>query len=288
MGRTNPASSVVTTPEETSEPKTLVADRLLERDRTEVSGPESRPEPVSAEPEPARRGIPPMLWAAAAALLLAVGGGVWWTSVRSGGQADVSNAAAAASGPTTPTDPPPAQEQPKTEQPAAAAPAAEELAHLPVMLADLRKLGYKERHVLLATDPGKVSVELHVGLGLVQAEESESPCRTFSDALTLIEGSERPRAFLWALREAKAPTGKTSACKQLGPRLQRLRALVETVAEAPKPTRHKKSRTRPRRNSPPTPAPATPTAPKPVADTPEPPPKKTGVAPKLDDDLRGL
>ncbi len=98
----------------------------------------------------------------------------------------------------------------------------------------------------------------------------------------------RPRAFLWAIREAEAPTGKTSACKRLAPRLQRLRALVEPVAEAPKTARHKKTRNRPRRGSTtPVPTPVTP-PPEPVAETPEPPPKKEGVATKLDDDLRGL
>lgn len=266
-------------PEETSEPKTLVADRTSEQDRTEVSGPEPLPTP----PEETK-GSPVVLWAAAAALLLAVGGGVWWKATQSDPQTGVNTAQAVAE--TTPPQTSDGAETPPAEP---SSPVVDAEPHMPVMLADLRKLGYAERHALLATHSGRVSVELHVGLDLVQAEESESPCRTFSDALTIMDGSERPRAFLWALREAEAPTGKNSACKKLGPRLKRLLAAVEPTVEAPKPTHHsKKSRVRPQRGSSPAPAPAQPDPPAtPVAETPTPAPKN-GVATKLDDDLRGL
>ncbi|MGH1342663.1 MAG: serine/threonine protein kinase [Nannocystales bacterium] len=271
------AASIVLSPAETSEPKTLVAERALERDRTEASGPAL--EPVTAEPEGSRRGVPPVLWAAAVALLLALGGGAWWQSTQTGTQshAAASQVTAAKTVPAAT-----ATEEPPADKPSPAKPVAEEPAHMPVMLADLRKLGYVERHALLANEPGEVSVELHVGLDLVQANESESPCRTFSDALTIMEGSERPRAFLWAIREANPPTGKTSACKGLGQRLQKLREAVGPVVEPPKPTRHnKKTRNRPRRNAPAAEPPA------PVAEPSEPPPAH-GIATKLDDDLRGL
>ncbi len=289
------APSILVVPEETSEPKTLVADRILERDRTEVSGPEPEPEPVIAEPEESKGGVPPMLWAAAAALLLAIGGGVWWNSTQT--DAETSSEATQVAANEAEAPPPPVEEEPPANEPPPAAPAAEAPAHLPRMLADLRRLGYIERHARLANAPGKVSVELHVGLDLVQADESESPCRTFSDALTIMEGSERPRAFLWAIREAEAPTGKTSACKKLGPRLQTLRESVEPVVESPKPTRNsKKGRGRGRRHSTPTTPTAQPETPATPVAPPEPPPsdkakdkdKDKGVATKLDDDLRGL
>lgn len=264
-------------PEETSEPKTLVADRTSEQDRTEVSG----PEPLALHPEKAKGS--PVLWAAAAALLLAAGGGIWWNATQSDPQPDVSAAQVVAD--TAPPQTSDGETPPTAESSSPVVEAAP--AHMPVMLADLRKLGYAERHALLATDSGKVSVELHVGLDLVQAGESESPCRTFSDALTIMDGSERPRAFLWALREAEPPTGENAACKKLGPRLQRLLAAVEPTVEASKSTRHnKKSRARPQRGS--SPAPAQPAPPTPIAEPSPKPQPKTGVATKLDDDLRGL
>lgn len=264
-------------PEETSEPKTLVADRTSERDRTEVSG----PEPLALQPEKTKGS--PVLWAAAAALLLAAGGGIWWNSTQSDPEPDVSAAQIVAETPRPQTSD---RKEPPTA--GSATPAVDEApAHMPVMLADLRKLGYAERHALLATHSGKVSVELHVGLDLVQAGESEAPCRTFSDALTIMDGSERPRAFLWALREAKAPTGENAACKKLGPRLQQLLAAVEPTVEASKPTRHsKKSRGRSHRGT--SPAPVQPAPSTPVAEPAPKPEPKPGVATKLDDDLRGL
>ena len=274
-----PVASGAEIPEETSEPKTLVADRTEERDRTEVSMPE--PEPVEAERS---RRSPVGMWAAAA-VLLAVGGGTWWNTTRT---------------PATPRTEPvqlgeaTAQSETvadsNTEK--AGAPEQTATAHMPVMLADLRKLGYAERHARLATQSGKVAVELHVGLDLVQAGDSESPCRTFSDALTIIRGSERPRAFLWALREAEAPTGKNDACKNLGARLKQLRDTVEPAAATVRQTRRnkkKKSRPRPGRNRP---APVTPTPPEstPTNNSVAQPPPKKGVATKLDegDDLRGI
>lgn len=283
--RTVAAPSVLVVPEETSEPKTLVADRVQERDRTEVSG----PEPISAPRDQPKRGVPPVLWAAAVAILLAVGGGVWWSSTQTdaGLRSSAAQLVASETKPAPPVADEPAADGPTKDEQELAVPASEAPAHMPVMLADLRRLGYVKRHALLANESGKVSVELHVGLDLVQAGDSESPCRTFSDALTIVEGSERPRAFLWAIREAEAPTGKTPACKKLGARLQQLRETVEPATEPPKPAHNnKKGRGRGRRKSTPSAPPVQPETP--TAKPPEPPPPDKGVATKLDDDLRGL
>lgn len=184
-------------------------------------------------------------------------------------------------------------ETPKAVPPGGQASAAA----LPSDLAALRKLSFEERHAGLAQMSGDVPVELHVGLDLVQAQESDEPCRTFSDALSIIESSEDPSTFGWAVDEASVPSEPEAAsCKGLAERLAAAQG-PGAADEAPKPrpvVRNKKGSTRRK------PRPSRPT---PAADPPPPadPPKTTepakpkpsparapSVATKLDDDLRGL
>ncbi len=167
----------------------------------------------------------------------------------------------------------------------------------PTELAALRSLTFEERHALLAKAEGDVPVEIHIGLDLVQAEQSENPCRTFADALSTIESSEDREAFDWALDEATAPTGDEPSCENLSSRLAALEDEQPEVASPVTPSRapdhrSKKKRKKPRAS---TDRPSAPTPEPMPAERPEPPPeakperKPKSVATKLDDgELRGL
>lgn len=274
--------SILAQPEK-SELKTLVAELPSEREQTEVSGGTPIREDVSHEPPRRSFGV---LWGAAAALLLATGGVVWWQATSSDEPNDSGTAPAVAKQ----DEPPPPKARTSEASDAAAPPAAETppANRLPALLSDLRQLSYADRHALLATTTDKVHVELHVGLDLVQAEQSDDPCRTFSDALDIVEDGERPRAYLWALQEAEVPAGKSRVCRKLGPRVAAL--LARVAPPEPEPTHRKPRNKRPdktrTRHSTPVEATPVPTTPAPVE--PEPKKPKDGVATKLDDDLRGL
>ncbi len=235
-----------------------------------------------------------MLWIGAVIFL--IGGGLAWAFLR--GDSSVSTAQTdAESAPATETVAP----EPKAESPAPkAAPAPAQAGEVPTELAALRALTFEERHALLAKADGDVPVDLHIGLDLVQAGQSEHPCRTFADALSTIESAKDPAPFDWALEEARAPSGDDPGCDGLASRLDALKnaADAEEVASAdasrPSRTAKRKKTPQPSRGRPapppPEPAPAEAESPPPQPEPqPEPQPKKNSIATKLDDgELRGL
>ncbi len=177
---------------------------------------------------------------------------------------------------------------------------ARESSVAPTALADLRAMSFQERHALLAKSDGDVPVELHIGLDLVQAQQSENPCRTFADALSTIESAEDQAPFAWALDDAVEPTSEDAACDGLGARLATLRGRsAEPDPSAASDRRSRRSKRKPRaarEASPvaqpepaePEPAPEPKPEPKPEPE-PEPKPKTNSIATKLDDgELRGF
>lgn len=299
-------------------------EHVLDEDRAPLPQPEPEPDPgpvIVATPQPkAEPSVPEPAEAPAAAvvdmdidepapgsnrtivivaavvLLLGVGGFLWMnrggeTTPAPAGEAK-SGAVAAADGgaPENPSDAPLDSVKPVPSAPSASA--------LPTDLDALRELSFEDRHTGLASASGDVPVELHVGLDLVQAQESAEPCRTFSDALSIIESSEDPATFEWAVDEATVPNEDDApSCKGLSERLAAARGPSEDV-EAPKPRpRTNRGNTRASKPRPSRPSPAG--KPTPPAEPPEkaaepakpnPPPARepSSVATKLDDDLRGL
>lgn len=225
-----------------------------------------------------------MLWVGI--IIFLIGGGLAWAFLGPSAEqppstpepAEPAIAENSSAAPQPDVAPRPAQQGPAEQAPV-----------VPTELSELRALGFEKRHALLADAKGEVPVELHIGLDLVQATESEQPCRTFSDALSTIEASEDREAFAWALEEANAPTGEAPECGGLD---QRLAALTERpssgsngararATKSDRPRRSKKRRTPPPKTPPPT-------RPTPTAE-PKPEAKPTSIATKLDDgELRGL
>ncbi|MGH1342587.1 MAG: hypothetical protein ACRBN8_13585 [Nannocystales bacterium] len=300
-------------------------EQVLDEDQGSLAEPEPQREPITtAAPEPkappsqptplapaaaiaAASTEPPagsgrtLMVAAVAVLLLGAAVFAW---MRGGGDvvqphSDAPRAGAVASAADGTPDTIPAHPVGDSAGDAGAAdppPSAPAVAPLPTELDELRKLSFEARHAGLASAPGDVPVELHVGLDLVQAQQSEEPCRTFSDALSIIESSEDPEAFKWALDEASIPTDDVApSCGGLAKRLAAARGASGEV-DKPRP-RSRPSRSKPRSK----PRPSRPTR---VADStppaksadkaepakPSPPPAREppSVATKLDDDLRGL
>lgn len=192
--------------------------------------------------------------------------------------------------------------RPAMPDPAAGSAAASNVDPLPTSLDELRKLPFAERHAALQnamTD--SVAIEDHVGLDLLQASQSETPCRTFSDALATIRSSEDPSVYSWALEEAAVPTN--DECPDgLPARLDELRGTAGLGDDTPsQATRVRSPSKRPTKSRPearppdPTPRdqPPEPTAPQqalpeepaPVEPASKP---KPSIATKLDDDLKGL
>ena len=251
------------------------------------------PEPVAAVEEPASNtGRNAVIAVVALALL----GGIGWFVVGSNDPAAADGAAtdntvvnAGPAGDGKPASPSPEANgnTPTPEkQPAAG--------ELPTTLEALRNIPYADRHAALKVATGDVPVDLHVGLDLIQAGDSETPCRTFSDALSTIESSPDPDTYAWALEEAVVPTsGQDTVCARLGERLAALSPTPTGKSESQKSTRRgsrANTRPKPRRPKP---------EERPTAAPPEEKPKKTppptespkrapSVATKLDDDLRGL
>lgn len=240
-----------------------------------------------------------MLWVGIVIFL--IGGGLAWVFIGGAGSSSSASKGAETQSGAVPSSAGPEGTSPAADgkpEPSSASDAA------PTELAVLRSLSFEERHAMLAKAEGDVPVELHIGLDLVQAKQSENPCRTFADALSTIESSEDRAAFDWALEDATAPTGDEPGCENLGSRLAALKD--ERPDEAPRamPTRSsdrrakKKKKSRPSKDEPSPPTPDPPSAAKP-----EPPPadeaetkpeakpeaKPKSVATKLDDgELRGL
>ncbi len=174
-----------------------------------------------------------------------------------------------------------------------------------------RREGYVRRHELLdalASTPAaaKIDRKLHVGLDLVQAAASPTPCGTFATSLATIE-KDGADAYADALKEARVPEGAADApaCAGLGDTLERLRGgpaaapVVAVAAAAPEPRAEtkasKRERARARAAAKPKRTPAASRAvAEPVAASAEPsarhdaaskPARKTSIT-KLDDDLR--
>ena len=171
---------------------------------------------------------------------------------------------------------------------------------LPATLEELRKIPYSERHAALKVATGDVAVDLHVGLDLIQAGDSETPCRTFADALSTIESSPNSEAYVWALNEAVVPAdGQDAVCSQLSERLAAaLDAATPSKDSEPEESSRRSSRQKPR-SKPQRPTsnksdasaqlPTRPQDTNPEKTAPPEPPKRTAsVTKKLDDDLRGL
>lgn len=266
-----------------------------------LTEPEPEPEPVPAPaavatPTTAHVEEPPAnsnrtIAAVAVVVLLLGAGGFFWMNRGSddaGEQAGLADAGAVSPGNGVPPGT-------KAETPSLSGNAVPSVAALPTDLETLRTLSFEDRHAGLARVSGDVPVELHVGLDLVQASQSEEPCRTFSDALSIIESSEDPTTFKWAVDEASVPSGQESAsCTGLAQRLAAAKGpAAEGKAPAARPAARsskgeRRSKPRPSRPRPAAAPPAEP-APKSEPTTPTPPPtRKPSVATKLDDDLRGL
>ncbi|MBV1857916.1 MAG: hypothetical protein KUG77_05845 [Nannocystaceae bacterium] len=231
-------------------------------------------------------------------ILVLGAGGFWW--MNRGGEGRGDRAGLANADPVSSSiDETPAAPSAVSPQNGHVAPPTPSVVALPTELEALRELSFEERHAGLASALGEVPVDLHVGLDLVQAQQSGEPCRTFSDALSIIESSEDPATFTWAVDEAGVPTqGDAQSCTGLAERLAVARGPGDEV-EAPNPprarprtsrghTRSKHRASRPSRAVEP-PSPAEPEA-KPNSAKPNPPPARAApsVATKLDDDLRGL
>ena len=219
-----------------------------------------------------------------AALLLvgAVGGLAYATTDKPASEGQAAVPAKSEPKESSPKPPPPPQKPPAPVE------AVDDVAELPTTLEALREVSYADRHAGLKNATGDVPVELHVGLDLVQAAESASPCTTFSDALSTIESSPDPSVYAWAIDEAVAPADDDeAACARLDTRLKALKASLAPPAEA-KSADARRPRPSPKpRKARPTPAPA-PQPRKPLPPRQEPPKRAPSVATKLDDDLKGL
>lgn len=253
------------------------------------AAPPVQPDPVAvAEPQTSSNG--PIVAAVVGLLLLGVGGYVWMTR-DTGSPTDGPAQAAVDSGAPSGPNAPEAPSRAATPGDGAAVPATT----LPNDLDGLRKLSFERRHAGLAAASGDVPVELHVGLDLLQAEQSDEPCRTFSDALSIIESSEDPTTFSWAIDEAKLPAETDAvSCKGLAERLSAAKGEGGADESKPAPPARKaKSNSRPKprpsRPKPPVAPPSAEPPKKPEPAKPKPAPERApSVATKLDDDLRGL
>jgi|GEM_PF-1843747 len=169
-------------------------------------------------------------------------------------------------------------------------------------IAEMKATSYTARHALLETlerqgATGRVDLDLHIALDLMQADQSTSPCATFADALTLIEADpDRPsvKPALASVHTVPSPGRReaSDACDGLQQRLDALTAPAAEAEPAASTTKSSKSkRKRPtKRGAAKSPKPSTPAAAPPPAAEPksEPTPKKPkpNVISKLDDDLR--
>ncbi len=223
------------------------------------------------------------------AVLLLLGIGGWLALSTSGGPPSEARGITATKGETRNVAPEPSTPPKKVDEPTPEPSAA--VAELPTTLDELRKISYAERHAGLETAMGDVPVELHVGLDLVQANESPSPCATFSDAISTIESSPDPSVYAWALDEAEAPSqtakgADASACEHLDARLKSVKDSLASAAPEPAAARRPRTAPKPRKALP-TPAPAAQPRKTPPPSQ-EPPKRAPSVATKLDDDLKGL
>ncbi|HET6581806.1 MAG TPA: lipase maturation factor family protein [Nannocystaceae bacterium] len=101
--------------------------------------------------------------------------------------------------------------------------------------------GYVRRHELLAAlarsnASDKVDARLQVGLDLLQAPQSPTPCKTFSDALDEI-ASDGVAHYGDVLQQARVPEGASdpAACEGVAARLDELRRGSPPAEGAPPP-----------------------------------------------------
>lgn len=278
-------------PEPEPEPEPAPEPVLLAEPEPVPAPPVAVAPPASAHVEEAPQNSNRTIAAAVVVVLLLGAGGFFW--MNRGGDAAGDQPGLADAGAVSPGSGVTPDATPQT--PSLGGEPAPSVAALPTDLETLRKLSFEERHAGLAQVSGDVPVELHIGLDLVQAAQSEDPCRTFSDALSSIESSEDPTTFKWALDEASVPSGQESAsCKGLTQRLAAAKgsgAEEKAPAARPVPRSSKGERRAKPRPSRPRPSAAPPADPAKQTEptTPTPPPtRKPSVATKLDDDLRGL
>jgi serine/threonine protein kinase len=165
--------------------------------------------------------------------------------------------------------------------------------------------GYVRRHELLdalaTTDAAaRIDRKQQVGLDLLQAAQSPTPCKTFATSLAAIEKAGAD-AYTDVLRDARVPdpAADAPACAGLGDALDRLRGTpvaaptVAVAAETPEPRAESKASKRARARAAAKPkraAPASRAVADPAPTSADPPPatkpaRKSSIT-KLDDDLR--
>lgn len=249
--------------------------------------PIAAPEPAPVVNEQGSNGARTGLVVVAVLLLLGVGG---WLALStpdtpaSKGQAPATRQDEPSKTAPEPSTPPSKVDEPTPEP-------SDPVAELPTTLDELRKVSYADRHAGLKNATGDVPVELHVGLDLVQANESPSPCTTFSDALSTIESSPDASVYTWALDEAKVPTeaakgADASTCDRLDARLKAVKDSLASAEPERAAPRRPRTASKPRKARP-TPEPAAQPRKTPPPSQ-EPPKRAPSVATKLDDDLKGL